>query len=1322
MRSPWFIRATRAAGASALLALTLGASLAAAKPPADRPPVRRRASNLFAVTNGVLNVNRIFCGINNLGELCVDPTNSPVIPGGFWPKGTPDAYIFNSGLQLAGVVSPTAGGGKPTFPWAGDTIGAAFVDFRGNSHGDAFTLVYNSLDRSDAAAWPNGAVVRDPAIFHPILLGRNNISQQDLWARTWDGNPGLLNGRTHPMGVLVEVRGLGWNFPTGNEDIVYFIFTFYNVSARDPLVYNNPTILPAIRSEIAAAGVQFQDRNEAAFPGVSIPDSGYVIQNLFAAFGMDADIGDANHNYSTASLPFNMAMAYKADFLEPDWAFPSNIFASPFAVAPGFVGVKYLLSPKDQLGQEVGLTMFSNTANRATGYPDAIGVLQLFRYLSGTSSPAAGDNPCTAQGKQLLQHVCFQDSQDTDTRFFMSSGPMVLPPGEARSIVVAYVMAAATDTVIPFIGAAPANQLKPLFPFPGESIFVKPQYIRGIERAAGWVSQNDENGNSKIEQNEIQTVPRSLFNKGLVAQAVFDNKFLLPFAPEPPRFFLIPGDNQVTVVWQKSESENEACAQPPCGDPYFQTAKEPLDTLGNPSLLYDPNFRQFDVEGYRIYRGRTTNQLELLAQFDYGGTALVDYTGGFAYTGACAPELGVTADCPAAVFDTLPNGDPDMTTGVEHELVGVVIQIPVGGRVQLANGAILTITADTVVTGGGSGFPALDNSGITFAFTDVGVRNSFTYQYSVTAFDVNSVKSAPNSLESPRITRPVTPRKPSGQETAITPTLQLVGGDGTILTGTAPSIVAATGIFTGPALPADGINLGLAAFLPQILGNGSFSVTIDSVVPGITSGFIAGGHDGAYYVTAQSAGTAPTPVVIPIIVDIASDNVSASGAFPATLISGAQDRSGRFGGDSTYLLYGNATITAAGTWRITSWGRGSANDDPANSDYNGPRWWNGTPNEVTPHPNGNHCLAALAGCGSGGINLPVPLTSGASLTAGRLINPANDTVRIMDVLSYNIVANAPQRIFEALTAHVARAADFKVFWGTAGVIDSVTDITHRVRVPFKTGIRASWGILNDSSFTVAGTTQATTPDQRNGVLTWSDIWCVAPAPVLLSTPTAPQCGGAAQSSPVLQNFARLSPISLSNTAFDSTRLASFAPVTGNGFVFYLNGSFFLMQMAALPPAGTLWNARFYSGSITGTPTTSYGFTGAIRPPAVPGLKAQSAYTASTFTPGVTTNAQLARIHTVPDPYYVTNVLEPSPDTKILKFVNMPSRAIIRIYSVSGVLVRVLTQNDPMAGGEVTWDLRNRNNQFVASGVYFYHVETEDGKTKLGRFTVVNFAQ
>jgi hypothetical protein len=40
---------------------------------------------------------------------------------------------------------------------------------------------------------------------------------------------------------------------------------------------------------------------------------------------------------------------------------------------------------------------------------------------------------------------------------------------------------------------------------------------------------------------------------------------------------------------------------------------------------------------------------------------------------------------------------------------------------------------------------------------------------------------------------------------------------------------------------------------------------------------------------------------------------------------------------------------------------------------------------------------------------------------------------------------------------------------------------------------------------------------------------------------------------------------------------------------------------------------------------------------------------------------------------------------------------------------------------MAWDLRNRNNQVVASGVYFFHVEAGDAR-RVGRFTVVNFAQ
>ena len=30
---------------------------------------------------------------------------------------------------------------------------------------------------------------------------------------------------------------MGYNFPSGNEDILYFIYTFYNVTSRDPAAY-----------------------------------------------------------------------------------------------------------------------------------------------------------------------------------------------------------------------------------------------------------------------------------------------------------------------------------------------------------------------------------------------------------------------------------------------------------------------------------------------------------------------------------------------------------------------------------------------------------------------------------------------------------------------------------------------------------------------------------------------------------------------------------------------------------------------------------------------------------------------------------------------------------------------------------------------------------------------------------------------------------------------------------------------------------------------------------------------------------------------------
>jgi hypothetical protein len=267
-------------------------------------------------------------------------------------------------------------------------------------------------------------------------------------------------------------------------------------------------------------------------------------------------------------------------------------------------------------------------------------------------------------------------------------------------------------------------------------------------------------------------------------------------------------------------------------------------------------------------------------------------------------------------------------------------------------------------------------------------------------------------------------------------------------------------------------------------------------------------------------------------------------------------------------------------------------------------------------------------------------------------------------------------------------------------------------VAFSSKVGPTWGILDSTSFTGI----ADDVDGNPNVLTWGDHICVAPLNNDVSAVFGDGCTNAAP----LRNTAHLSTTNLGTGNFGVVLAGP--GQQGPGFIFYLTGKFWIMGMAALPSAGTVWHARYLAGAVTGT-SGSYAFVQASsRPAAVPGLRAAVAYTNSKpLDLTGTTAAQLAAVHTVPDPYYVTNALEITPNNKVLKFVNLPPRAIVRIYSVSGILVQVLTHNDPTGGGELDWDLRNRSNQFVASGVYFYHVESADGKTKVGRFTVVQFA-
>ena len=1290
-----------------------------AKPRPGRPS---QGFRLFAKAIGAMTVNRIYCGIATTGEICVDSLNSSTIGGGFWPKGTGDQYVFNSGLQIAGIIGPDANA-----EWAGDTTAGQLFQPRGDNHGEEVEKIYNAADPDDLANWPEAAKVplgdASEDLYDPLLRGRNSASQGDVWFVSWEGNPSFTAGREHPLGLMVEQRGMGWNFPSGNEDILYFIYTFYNVSSRNPEAYN--AIRPGMREIAQARGVAFQDLNEDRY-GIDIPDGGYTLTSLFAAFGADMDVANSDANYASVNVPFSLGYTYENTFSPlAGWTFDPGIFSAPFFPGAGFVGVKYLKSPVID-GAEVGLTLFSNTINGGA-FDDAANAKQLFRYLSNNISVAAGDAACNT-GVSAVTKICYiNNGQPDDMRFFQASGPLTLGPGEFASIVVAYIFAAPVS-----VGACTGPGTCDVAPGDPTRLSNAAQLAGGanqVDSVAGFTGYTDANGDNIVQQTEVSVVPNSLLGKAGTAQQIFNTRFLLPFAPETPAFFLIPGNNQVSVLWQPSASEAG-------GDPFFAVASSPTvpdPVTGTPTtnLLFDPNYREKDVEGYRIYRGRvdSPNSLSLIAQFDYAGTFIRDWGGQVNPNKDCAPELGIntvltvvdvdtTFGCPVA-FDSVGPGEVP-TVFNDVPLVDTIVQVKKGERIALATREAILLKSDTAITGAASGClvrgtPAvctLRDTGVPFTYVDRTAKSNLRYFYAVTAFDINSFQSGPSSIESARVTKSVTPANPASNvtNTAVL-TANVIGrsrAQDSVFTAD-PSIDPVTGKFSGPFAPATGDLHFAGEFARQVVAApGAVSIKLDSLT-------IGNPYDAApntYYLTATTGTGELVNFTFPIVQDQFDATASQNGVFDGVPVDPALAQ--RFGGNPSFSLKAEFIQALPGNYFTNTGGRGCANSDTVGSgnlfivdrcDYNGARWFLGpspATNETVDNPTAGNVANSAA---------PAPPTN--MNNAGGIAGVAV----IHEDHAYQTTQNVYRNV-EALPGGAARAADFNVYWGDGGKIDSVIDVTHDLVVPFNTAVGASWGVLNQAATTVGASFDAR-PELTSG-----DMGCVEPYLSSLAAQSQFACAGATA-------YALSETVVPGAIAYQVGTVASVltSPVAaGQGFIIYLPGHFFTFELppgGALPTKNTVWTMRSYIGSITGGRGDAgdegdYSFNSVPRPLTAVGSTVRLTFDVTNAIADAT-STDLQQVHTVPDPYYVTSGFEQSPDNKIIKFVNLPTEAIIRIYSSSGVLVALLEHRSGTLGGDETWNVRNRNNQVVASGVYFYHVEAGDAR-RVGRFTVVNFAQ
>ena len=98
-------------------------------------------------------------------------------------------------------------------------------------------------------------------------------------------------------------------------------------------------------------------------------------------------------------------------------------------------------------------------------------------------------------------------------------------------------------------------------------------------------------------------------------------------------------------------------------------------------------------------------------------------------------------------------------------------------------------------------------------------------------------------------------------------------------------------------------------------------------------------------------------------------------------------------------------------------------------------------------------------------------------------------------------------------------------------------------------------------------------------------------------------------------------------------------------------------------------------------------------------------------------------YVVPNPYVGSASFEPKRfavsgrGDRRMEFRNIPLGGSVRIYTVSGDLVRTLTQDGSVAG-YVAWDLRTKDNLDVAPGLYLYQVSAPGVSSSIGKFAVI----
>jgi len=103
---------------------------------------------------------------------------------------------------------------------------------------------------------------------------------------------------------------------------------------------------------------------------------------------------------------------------------------------------------------------------------------------------------------------------------------------------------------------------------------------------------------------------------------------------------------------------------------------------------------------------------------------------------------------------------------------------------------------------------------------------------------------------------------------------------------------------------------------------------------------------------------------------------------------------------------------------------------------------------------------------------------------------------------------------------------------------------------------------------------------------------------------------------------------------------------------------------------------------------------------------------------------LQKIKVVPNPYFGANAFEgqntftSGRGPREIQFRYLPKECTIRIYTISGELVKTIDHSSPIDFGTGKWDLLTKDNLTASYGIYIYHIEAPGIGEKIGKFAIV----